>query len=102
MIPERVKIGGHIYNCKVNDKITRDTGRLGNSCGNALEIKIDSTIPQQNQQSTLLHEILEQINYRYELDLEHDKITILETALYQVMQDNPEVIKFIIKKNICE
>ncbi len=101
MIPETIKIGGHIYDCAASDKITRDSNSLGNSCGNALEIKIDSTIPHQNQQSTLLHEILEQISYRYELCLEHSKITVLETALFQVMQDNPEAMKFIMKKVNC-
>lgn len=87
-IPDKIKIGGHIYKCKLDSKLARDHDANGMSCGNDLEIVIDSTLPVQNQESTLLHEILEQINYRYELGLSHDKITILETALYQVLKDN--------------
>ncbi|SHH54639.1 hypothetical protein SAMN02745135_01154 [Caloranaerobacter azorensis DSM 13643] len=87
-IPEKIKIGGHTYICKFDDKLSRDTSANGMSCGNSLEIIIDSSLPEENQESVLLHEILEQINFRYELNLEHEKITILESALYQVLKDN--------------
>lgn len=82
-----------MYGCVRAPTLTRDKNALGYSSGNALEIHIDSTIPQQNQETTLLHEILEQINYRYELGLEHQQITILESALYQVIQDNPAIFR---------
>ncbi len=51
-------------------------------------IKIDKSKPKEHQESTLIHEILEFINSLYELELEHYKITCLETALYQVIKDN--------------
>ncbi len=92
-IPDKVKIGGHEYSCKVVPCLGRDYGADGRSCGNSLEIEIEETLPQQNKESVLIHEILEQINYRYELNLPHEKITILETALYQVIRDNPEIFK---------
>lgn len=94
-MPDKVKIGGHVYDCEMFSDLTRDSGALGCSCGNALRIRIDNSIPRENQESVLLHEIIEQINYRYELGLEHKQITTLETALYQVMVDNPEVVRFI-------
>lgn len=92
-IPEKVKIGGHEYTCKTAPFLGRDHSASGRSCGNSLEIEIEETLPQQNKESTLIHEILEQINYRYELDLPHEKISILETALYQVIRDNPDIVK---------
>lgn len=94
-IPDKVKIGSHIYTCGYSDNLTRDSDALGQSCGNALEIRVDAAIPRSNQESAFLHEVLEQINYRYELRLEHRTITVLETSLYQVMRDNPEAVKFI-------
>ena len=94
-IPEKVKIGGHEYTCKTVPCLGRDHSANGRSCGNSLEIEIEETLPQQNKESTLIHEILEQINYRHELDLPHEKISILETALYQIMRDNPQTVKFI-------
>ncbi len=87
-LPATIKIGGHIYRVSTSNTMARDSDAYGSSCGNALEIIIDTTVPEQNQQSALLHEILEQINYRYELGLEHWQITILESALYQVLRDN--------------
>ena len=42
----------------------------------------------QTQEASLLHEILEVINYIFEFDFSHDKIQILESALYQVLKDN--------------
>lgn len=87
-LPNIIKIGGHVYSVSSSNTLARDNDAHGSSCGNALEITIDTTIPEQNQESALLHEILEQINYRYELRLEHRQITILESALYQVLRDN--------------
>jgi hypothetical protein len=92
-IPKEVKIGGHIYSCGLKENLSRDESRHGQSCGNALEIEIDASIPHENKESALIHEVLEQINYRYELRLEHSKITILETALYALIKDNPGIFK---------
>lgn len=45
-------------------------------------------IHQDLQESTLLHEILEALNYHLELGLKHPQITALEAGLYQVLKDN--------------
>ena len=45
------------------------------------------------ENKVLLHEIIEAINFDYELKLEHQKITILESTLYQVIIDNQELIE---------
>lgn len=44
-----------------------------------------------HQRAVLLHEILEALNYRLELNLKHDKITQLESGLFSVFSDNPEL-----------
>ena len=46
--------------------------------------------------SVLIHEIIEALNYRLELKLEHNVITSLETGLFQVFQDNPEFLKIFL------
>lgn len=48
-----------------------------------------------HQKAVLLHEIIEALNYRLELELDHDKITQLETGLFSVFRDNPELAEFI-------
>lgn len=43
--------------------------------------------------SVLLHEIIEALNYRLELELDHNKITSLEAGLTQVFMDNPKLLE---------
>ena len=87
-IPEKIKICGHEVRVEFEEHITRDRGAMGQSCGSANWIKLDESLPQTVLDSTFLHEIIEQINYNYELELPHNKITTLETALYQILHDN--------------
>jgi len=42
--------------------------------------------------SVLLHEIIEALVYRLELDLKHERITQLEAGLIQVFRDNPALL----------
>jgi hypothetical protein len=51
-------------------------------------IILDPLVNIQAQQSTLLHEILEALNYHLALKLEHQSIMSLEAGLYQVLNDN--------------
>jgi hypothetical protein len=83
-----LKIGGYDYKVRLEKHWNRDNGASGSQCGNALEIYIDPDFPEQNKESTLLHEIIEAINYHYSLHIEHDKIMVLEATLYQVLKDN--------------
>jgi hypothetical protein len=51
-------------------------------------IQIANDIADQEVVSTILHEIIEGINHHLELNLEHNTIACLETALYQVFTTN--------------
>jgi hypothetical protein len=95
-IPNKLKIGGYNYSVKLDPKLIRDNGHQGSQCANGLEILIDPNLPKENQESVMLHEILEAINYHYALNLEHDKIMVLETALYQVIKDNIDIFKEVV------
>lgn len=88
MIPKKLKIIGYDYkilSCK-ND--LRDENRKGWHCSSTNEIGIDPDMSEELQKSTLLHEIIEAINYHNELCLGHNKIETLEANLYQVLHDN--------------
>ncbi len=73
-------------------------------CGNVgqchnLETKIVIDTAQnseQHQPCVLLHEIIEALDYRLELKLDHNVLTSLESGLYQVFRDNPGLAKYII------
>ena len=55
-----------------------------------IEILDIESIPYESQLSTLLHEAIEFIVHKNELDIEHRDISAIERGLYQVLRHNPE------------
>lgn len=81
-----LKILGHIY--KVEVKTLQFTeGAQGFHYKNVPLLQVDSMLAKTLQEEVLLHEIIEAINYRLELKLEHTQITPLSEGLYQVLSD---------------
>lgn len=88
-IPQKVKIGGHYYAVKHVENLNDPNDHCGFCKLVANEILINKNGQAQSQQEeTLIHEIMEAINYNYELKLEHRQITIIASAFYQVLKDN--------------
>ena len=89
-IPKRLNIGGFDYEVIVRDnRVVQDgTSSRGSHSGKLQKIWIDTSPHRQQTESVLIHEILEAINDLYELELEHSRITVLGTTLYQVLKDN--------------
>lgn len=88
MLPKKLKIAGYNYKVRHCKNDARDENRTGWHNSNNNEIGIDPDLKEEIQQSTLLHEIIEAINYHNELKLEHPQISILETNIFQVLHDN--------------
>lgn len=88
-IPKKLKIGGLIYDVILKDR-NKECGvsHYGTTDPSLMKIWIHSGISKQQQESTLIYEILEAINHNWELRLEHQQISQLETSLYQVLKDN--------------
>jgi hypothetical protein len=89
-IPETIKIGAHVFTVEMVQNLRNENG--GGVCGmcNGAEcrIRINPGYPQSTNEATLIHEVIEAINYLYELGLEHQQITSLEEVLYQVLKEN--------------
>ena len=83
-IPKTIKISGYEFkvNLSTRKELEDDFGTMDME---TLTICIEKGIDEQLQYSTLLHEVIETINYIHELDLDHSKIMTLETCLYQVL-----------------
>ena len=79
-ILKRIMIGPHI----VTVKLVRGS-KIGNDLAEAhlqkFEILINKNSAPQIRYTAFVHEVIEFINFIYELKLPHNKITILETAL---------------------
>lgn len=90
MIDRTIKIGGLRYELNFVDAYELD-GACGEcNCGRC-SIRVNRDIPPAQQRATILHEVIEAINWHLELDLEHRHIQGLEHALHQVLTDNRDL-----------
>lgn len=83
-----LKILGHEYEVSIVDS----TRYNGDNCGFcdtvAAKIRLSDDLAPDMLASTLLHEVLEAINFHLELKMEHHVLTALEAGMYQVLKDN--------------
>jgi len=90
-IPKKLKIGAHIFKVKYFNREAKDLNDNLGSC-NCVKCEIvinsDPNISVSQQEETLLHEILEALNYNYQLKLSHESLSIIAEGLYQVLKDN--------------
>lgn len=79
-----IKIGGHQFTVDLIDGLA-DSGSTDTALN---KILLNKNLSKSNQQSTVIHEILEAINSIYDLNLPHQTIQTLEAALYQIYKDH--------------
>lgn len=82
-----MKILGYSYTI-TEDGDSNTIGALGRFHEKSQEIQIASDLCDEQKLSTIIHEVLEAINYHLGLELSHRAIIGLETALYQFLTDN--------------
>ena len=87
-IPDTIKILGYDYNIDYEDSFNEGHEEMGRCCAPKQQITINEKLHDEQQASTLLHEIIEALNYHMEIGLEHNAIMNLEAGLYQVIKDN--------------
>lgn len=78
-IPKSLKIGGHRYKIRLIDM-----GDMGKTDRGKNVIYIDKTLPQDQQEATLIHEILHALNN----ELNHTTLDSLAEQIYQVIREN--------------
>lgn len=76
----------------------RREGRRGSSNGAHLEINIDPSYPEDALKETLCHEILEMLTYMCDIEMEHQTLSTLSCALFQVLNDNPKIFSIKMPK----
>ena len=90
----KIKILGHEYTVTQKENFIAETGGNTGQCNNYTNtITIAQEISESGKREVLTHEIIEALNYRLELNLEHHKICALGEALNQVLSDNCELRK---------
>jgi hypothetical protein len=86
-IPQTLKIGGHIVSIDCSQELENENG---NSKFSKNLINICKTLPQDQQEATLIHEILHYLNSTLggESTLSHCLLDSLAEQIYQVLKDN--------------
>lgn len=87
-IPEKVKIGGFIIKVKEVADLMIERDHLGEYHPKYQEIHIDDSHTRQQKEETFMHELFEAVDSIYNIQLEHDKMTLLATVFHQVLKDN--------------
>lgn len=93
MIPDSVEIGGHPYRVLFEKGLVRNSGSQGNSCGNEQTIKIDPELTQDMAESTFIHEVIHQLDYVYNIGLEHKQVYQLEASIFAFIKANFDKMK---------
>lgn len=88
-LPKSVKIGAHTFKV-IYRKMDNNFGEMDDT---TLTITIDNTMPQTQQEETLIHEILHAIRKLSgtELERERDEERVVQSVahlLYQTLKDN--------------
>jgi len=82
-----MKILGYSYKIEQLGKdVMRGNSGFCNFDNKLLQVSVD--LDKDMKESTLLHEIIEALNYHMELELKHNQIMSLEAGLHQVLNDN--------------
>ena len=87
-IPKSMSILGNTYEVQLEDSFREGKEEMGSTCVTLQKITINNKCCKEQQASTLLHEIIEALNYHLDLDLEHKTMMGLEAGLIQVIKDN--------------
>jgi len=82
-----MKIFGYLYKVECDNSLEQ-MDAMGRLHARSLSMQIANDMSPQQIQSTILHEMIEGINYHLQLGLEHKTIMVLETGLFQVLTDN--------------
>ena len=85
---ETIKVAGTPYVIKYTPDIDKD-GLLGLANFNTREIFINNLYPKEQQEETLLHEIIHVVNYAYNVGLDEDAVDKLARGMYATIRENP-------------
>ena len=82
-----IKLFGYEYAIECKDSIS-EMDAFGRYHSKTLTIQIANNICPQQKVSTLIHEVLEAINYHLNVKLKHEAICQLETGLMDFLSSN--------------
>ncbi len=94
-IPKDIDILGCRVNINLVPTIPTASDEDGSYVYGSSNIYLAKENSEETQRSVLLHEIVEAISHRLELNLKHPTICGLDAALLQILRSNPDLSKFL-------
>lgn len=88
------------YNYTITNDDADEIGGMGAQCARVQRLKLATNQHPEQKISTLLHEIIEALNYHLQLELPHHAIQALEAGLYQTLTDNGVDLTPLLKETL--
>jgi len=76
-----------------------EKGDMGNCDTEAQTITIRPGQPLENEQDSVLHEVLHAVSDYMEINLREGQVTKLATGLLAVLKENPRFVSYLRRKN---
>lgn len=93
---DSIKIMGHDYTLLADPNLSRDRAANGECNSNELTITIDPTIKSSRIDEVYIHEVLEALQYHGQLELEHNKLSLIAELFVMFLKDNhPEIFPLV-------
>lgn|GEM_PF-6087197 len=87
-LPAVIKIGGLDIAVVEVDQLASNRGSFGEFSFMEQKIMLDPALPTNKKMATFVHELLEALNGYLELDMPHEKLSVLAFSLHQILHDN--------------
>jgi len=87
-IPDSIKLGGHTI--KIEKVMTKDIDNGGEfrDYFNLIKLRNNFDSPESSIAECFLHEIIQAIRVKNNLEIDHTHLTVLSEVLFQVLRDN--------------
>lgn len=82
-----MKILGYVYEIELGSDTDR-MGAYGRCMHGQQVIQVANDLKREQEDSTILHEIIEALKYHLGIKLEHGHVMALEAGLYQALTEN--------------
>ena len=97
-IPKSLRIIGKDYSVETSKKIDYGDDILHGMCiDTKCKIQISTEDDKQQQKDTLIHEAIHAIDYAMDIGLKEKQVRLLGTAIYSLLNENPELIEWILE-----
>ena len=107
-IPEQVKLGGFVYTITLDDTVLEELGACGAVNHERLDMRLagESDLSPQQTRLSLLHESVHAVAQVYGAgtgeDLLEAWVEAISNGLFQVLNDNPDVVRFVLDAGSSE